>query len=193
MTILLLGLAVFFVPHLYSSFRTRAPAADIKQRIGETPYMGLYSFVSALGLVLIVWGYSLAPVGEYLLMPVSVGGKLTHVLMMLAFISLTATYTSPGYLKKIVKHPMLLGVGLWGVAHLIDGANLKQLLLFGSFALYSIIDVIAVTLRDKGVSSRSPQVKILNDFITIVVGLIFYFLFAHYLHQWLFGFNPHVA
>lgn len=193
MSILILGLLVFFSAHLYSAFRPRTAGADIKQRIGENKYMGLYSLVSVAGLALIVWGYSRTAPSEYLLMPMSGGAGLGHYLMMVSFVCLTASNMPMGYLKHTLKHPMLIGVSLWAIAHLIDGANLRQILLFGSFLLYSIIDVVAVSLRDNGASEKSAAPKWSFDLLSIAVGLIFYYLFAHYLHEWLFGFNPHLA
>ena len=61
MTLLVLGLALFLGVHTLTTLR---PArAGLIGRLGEGPYKGLYSLVSAAGLVLIVVGCLVGPGG----------------------------------------------------------------------------------------------------------------------------------
>ena len=57
MTYLLAGLVLFFGPHLFSAFRSRAPGSDLRTKMGYGPYMGLYSLLTIAGFVLIIYGY----------------------------------------------------------------------------------------------------------------------------------------
>jgi len=59
MAILVLGLVIFLGLHstriVSESGRERAIA-----RIGESPWKGIYSALSAVGLILIIWGFARA-------------------------------------------------------------------------------------------------------------------------------------
>ncbi|NND81640.1 MAG: NnrU family protein, partial [Gammaproteobacteria bacterium] len=147
MMILILGLVLFFGLHLYATFRSRAPHADLRQRWGKAKYMGLFSVVSLLGLVLIVLGYRAMPNTEYLYAGIQHGRQWVPLIMLPAMILIVCSDLPRGYIKSTVRHPMLLAVILWSSAHLIDGASLRQLLLFGSFLGYAVIDLVVVSMR----------------------------------------------
>ena len=48
---MIIGLAVFFGAHTFTTMRT--PRAALIARMGEGPYKGVYSLVSLIGIVLI--------------------------------------------------------------------------------------------------------------------------------------------
>ena len=56
LVILILGLAVFIGAHVFVTQRDARAAAIV--RLGEGPYKGLFSLVSLIGIVLIVWGFA---------------------------------------------------------------------------------------------------------------------------------------
>ena len=190
MTVLCAGLALFFTAHFYSAFRTRQAGRDIKQRLGEGPYMGVYSLVSALGLGLIIWGYQKAGFSNSIYTGPDWAWDINAVLMLLAFVLLTATYLPLGYLKSRLQHPMLIGVALWAIAHLITGASLKQLLLFGSFLAFSVIDIIAVSMRQATASTRPAEVSWKFDLIAIISGSLAFAITGFWLHAWSSGISP---
>jgi len=184
MIILYVGLLIFFGLHFYSAFRSRSQDKDIKIRLGEAKYMGLYSIGSALGLGLIIWGYMKAPVTAYLLNGIAEARPINIGLMLIAFVLLVASQLPAGHIKRKLVHPMLIGVALWAIAHLIDGANLKQVLLFGSFLLYSLIAIFAASRRENTVSkSSSAAASIKFDGLAIVLGLVGFYITANWLHS----------
>lgn len=190
MTILYIGLCVFFGLHFYSAFRSRTPGVDIKQRLGEAKYMGLYSLVSLLGFVAIIWGYSLTQPSAYVFSGVENGRALIPWLMVLAVLLLCASQLPTGFIKKTVKHPMLLALILWSVAHLLDGADLPQVALFGSFLIYSLVDLVAVSLRKKPDDKRTPAPNWHNDVFAALIAIAVYAILVNGLHIWLFGVSP---
>lgn len=137
MTLLIAGLALFFISHSISiinePWRNRMAA-----QLGETVWQGLYGLVALAGLVFIVWGYGLAqqtPVPLYTPPP---WGRSANLLLMLpVFPLLVATYF-PGRIGAAVKHPMLLATLLWALAHLLVTGTLTSLLLFGCFLIWAI-------------------------------------------------------
>lgn len=190
MAMLSTGLALFFGLHLFAAFRSRAPDKDIKLHLGQAKYMGLFSLISLLGLLLIIFGYRAMPNSAYLFAGFAGGRNLVPWVMLPAMILIVCSDLPRGHIKAAVKHPMLLAVGLWSIAHLMDGANLRQLMLFGSFLAFCVIDFVAVSMRDRKLDQPVADPTLKNDILVLVVGIAAYFVFAKWLHQWLFGFAP---
>jgi uncharacterized membrane protein len=92
-------------------------------------------------------------------------------LVWLAFIALVATYAPAGKIKGLLRHPMLVAVKLWALAHLLANGDLGSIILFGSLLAWAVWDRIAVKRRgDLG----APRVASFNtgDAIAIVVGTL---------------------
>jgi uncharacterized membrane protein len=185
MTILYLGLALFFGVHLLSLTPLRAPVRDA---IGEKPYKGIYSLVALVGLGLMIWGYNLSLSGPaafpyYEFYPQ--GRHITMLLVLLAMILLASAHMR-GHIRKIVRHPMSLGVALWAFGHLLVNDKFSDLLLFGGFLALSLLDIIVNTARGK-VPTYQPQWKF--DVMAVVGGIVVYLIILKS-HFWLFGVSP---
>lgn len=187
MTFLILGLVIFFGTHLFSAYRSREPGKDIRAKMGQGPYMGLYSLVSLAGFALIVWGYGAARPAPVLYVPPSYFAHINMGLMLFAMVFLAAAYMPTGHIKKAVKHPMLLAVKIWATGHLLANGELNSVLLFGSFLAYGVLDRIAV--KKRGDNGPGPDVKanVMGDVGAVVVGLGAYAVIAHWAHPILFG------
>jgi uncharacterized membrane protein len=187
MSVLIIGLILFLGVH---SVRIAAPAWRDRRiaAMGEGPWKGFYSLVSIIGFVLIVWGYGVArPEAPVFYEPPLWMKHVTALLMIFAFISL-ATYAVPaGRLKPMLKHPMLVAIKIWALAHLLANGDLASILLFGTFLVWAVFDRISVKRRAAPIPATGP---VFNDAIAIVVGLVVYVLFVWRLHAWLFGVMP---
>lgn len=189
MLILLLGLVIFLGVH---SLRIAAPdwRGRMMVRLGEGAWKGLYSVVALIGLILIVWGYGLARQSPVILWEPPVWARHLSLLLMLpVFVLLAAAYL-PGRIKATMKHPMLVAVKLWAVAHLLANGTLADLVLFGSVLAWAVVDRISVKRREGGPAPVSASGRAANDAIAIVVGLVIYVAFVLYLHEWLIGARP---
>ena len=187
MTYLLTGLVLFFAAHFYSAFRSRTPEKDIRQKIGYGRYMGLYSLVSAVGLGLIIFGYADARPAEILYTPPGWGRTAALFLMLPALILLTSAYLPAGHIKKRHRHPMIIGVAVWAVAHLLANGDIASVLLCGSFLAFAVIDRLALAMRgDEGAFSDAPA-KISYDLGAVAIGTGAYALIALWLHRLLIG------
>lgn len=187
MTILSLGLGLFFGLHLYSAFRSRNPSMNIKNKLGEAKYMGLFSLGSLLGLIAIVWGYALAAPSAHLFNGLENGSALPPWMMAGSILLLCASQLPLGFIKKVTKHPMLIAVILWSLAHLLNGADLRQSALFGSFLIFSVLDMLAVSLRTNPVDAEPPTPHWRNDILAILMAVFLYALLVLWVHAWLFG------
>ena len=191
MIVLIIGLILFLGMH---SVRIVAPS--IRDRMiterGENAWKGIYTVVSIVGFVLIIWGFSMARFsGPILYTPPIWMMHVTALFMLVSIIMLAVYGMPPGRIKAAVKHPMLLAVKLWAFGHLLANGDLASVLLFGTFLVWAIADRISVKRRFAG--GNEPPVEtgpVRNDIIAIVAGIVVYLLFVWRLHEWLFGVSP---
>lgn len=182
MTLFILGLVVFFAPHLATAL-LRGPRQRLVNALGAGPYKGLYSVVSAIGLVLIILGWPDAD-RTALYDPPSVMRYATQALMLGAFVLLAAAYLPRGKLAAAAKHPMLAAVKLWAFGHLLANGEMRSVILFGAFLAYGVIDRIAVKRRGAPVPARGP---VANDAIAVVVGVAIWAAVYFWLHPFIAG------
>ena len=109
--------------------------------------------------------------------------------MLPAMIALVATYV-PSHIHVILKHPMLIAIKTWALAHLLANGDLASLVLFGSFLAFAVYDRISVKRRgDLGPLGKGSGPWI-NDVIVVVLGTALYAAIVLYLHQLVIGVSP---
>ena len=154
-------------------------------RLGQI-WRGFFALAALVGLTLIVSGYAEARAAPIVLYsPPLVLRWITVVLMAFVFPLLLAAYL-PGRIKAAVRHPMLTAVKTWAFAHLLANGTLADVLLFGGFLAWAVIERISLKKRAPR-AAPSLKVRRTNDITAIVGGLILYALFLHGLHAWLIG------
>jgi uncharacterized membrane protein len=190
MTLLIIGIAVFLGIHVLPTVQ------DLRNRLidrfGENGYRLFFSLLSIAGFVLLVYGFAKAPVVQ-VWSPPAWTRWVAIVLMLPAFIFLVAAYV-PGQIKEKLKHPFLVAIKTWALAHLIANGDLASIILFGSFLAYAVYDRITLKSRQPtsliGVpASGGPR----NDVIAVVLGVVLYVLFLVWLHPLLIGTAPLVS
>jgi len=188
MTILVVGLIIFLGIHSLSIFASGVRDGAVA-KLGAGPWRGIYSLISLIGFVLIIWGYGLARREPVLLYnPPFWTRHVTALLMVPVFPLLFAPYF-PGRIKAALKHPMLVAVKLWAVAHLISNGMLADVVLFGSFLVWAVADRISYKHRTpRPLKGAPPAAR--NDVIVVIVGLVLYVLFVLWLHRMLIGVQP---
>ena len=150
MLLLLLGLVLFLGVHSTRVFANGWRAATIA-KVGPRPFKGMYSLVSIAGFVLLVWGYGLArqdPVVLWAAPPAGVR-HLAALLTLMAFVLVAAAYVPGNEIKHLVHHPMVLGVIFWALAHLLANNTLADVVLFGAFLVWAVLDWRAARKRDR--------------------------------------------
>jgi uncharacterized membrane protein len=184
MTMLIAGIVLFLGIHTLSTLREQRAA--LIRRIGEGPYKGLYSLVSAVGLVLIVWGFGRYRSGGYVQLwnPPGWLHPIALILMWFSFVALVAANSPAGMIRGLLRHPMLVGVKVWALAHLLVNGDLGSLLLFGAFLAWAIYDRIAVKKRGDAGAPRSGFTA--GDGIALGAGSLAY-ASMFWLHPWLIG------
>ncbi|MBA4782242.1 MAG: NnrU family protein [Rhizobiales bacterium] len=190
MLVLILGLVVFLGMH---SIAILAPSARKQwiERRGAAAWKIPYTLISLVGFALIVWGYGLARADAPLVYEPPLWGRhLAATLMLFALIFFFASYIR-GRISRFLKHPQLVAVMIWSVAHLLSNGDLASLVLFGAFLVWAAVDRVSVSRRvAAGLASDNPGGPLRNDFILIGFGLVVYAVFVLWLHRYLFGVAP---
>lgn len=180
MAILILGLILFLGMHLLPVFS--GVRNDLYHRLGEKKYKGMFSLVSAAGLVLIVVGYARAPSEPRLFAPFQAAVLVAPLAMIISFI-LLASANMRTHIRRHLQHPMLIGVGLWASVHFFANGELKAAVLFGAFLLYVVIDFLSAVQRH-AVKQFVPVAR--QDAMAIGAGLVLALLVMAF-HRMLFG------
>lgn len=179
------GLLLFFGLHVYSAVRSRAEGQDIRKRWGQARYMGLYSIVSLIGFVLIIYGYAALKPSELIYTPPAWGRHVNMLFMLAALILFIASQLPAGNIKVKLKHPMLVAVKLWALGHLLSNGEFNSVVLFGAFLAYAVFDRIMCKRRgDHGAAGAIASAK--WDVISVLAGLGIYAAFVMGLHELLF-------
>jgi uncharacterized membrane protein len=183
--ILVLGLLIFHANHLFVTMRDAR--AGVIARVGLPVYRVLFSLVSTLGLVLIVWGFA-----EYratgwidVWQPPAFMRHITVGLMLFSMILLVAVFI-PSHIKARAKHPMLASVKIWAFAHLLSNGDLGSILLFGSFLAWAVYARITAKRRTDQVLPVAPS-GWTNDVIVVVIGILIYLALGYAFHPLVIG------
>ena len=190
MTYLILGLVIFLGAHSVRIFAGDWRDAQIA-RLGEMRWKGVHSLISAVGLGLIIWGYGLTRADPVPLWTTPVWARHLLVLLTLpAFVLLVAAYLPGSHMKAKFGHPMVAGVKIWALAHLLINGRLAALVLFGAFLVWAIVDYVASQRRDRLAGRSYPARSWARDAGVVAIGALAWALFALWGHGWLIGVRP---
>ena len=191
MTALILGLLLFLGVHsvriVAEGWRGRTIA-----RIGAGPWKGAYTLVSVAGLALIIWGFGLARAQPQVLWATPVWARhLAALLMWVSLVLMVAAYVPGNPIKARLRHPMVLSVKVWALAHLLANNTAADALLFGSFTLWAVLNFRAARQRDR-VSPPLAGARggLASGLLVVVVGTAVWALIAFWAHGALFGVRP---
>ena len=185
MPILILGILVFLGAHSLTTFReTRA---GFIQQYGLGVFKAAYSVVSLIGFILIVWGFSRYRAEGWLQVwtPPVWTRHLTIALMWFAFVALACMLRAPGRIRGWLRHPMLVAIKIWALAHLLANGDLGGIILFGSFLAWAVYDRISVKRRgDLGAPRQDAFTR--ADAVALIAGTVAYVAMI-FLHPYLIG------
>jgi uncharacterized membrane protein len=182
----ILGLVIFLGAHVFVSMRNERDA--LISRLGRGGYLGLFSLVSIVGLVLIGYGFARYRAAGFIPIwyPPAWTQHIVVALMWPASIAVVAAYI-PGNIKRALKHPMLVGVKIWAAAHLCANGDLGGMILFGGVLAWAVYDRITLKRRSDAGAPPIPIGGWRNDIIAIVVGTILYLALGFVFHPIVIG------
>jgi uncharacterized membrane protein len=190
MILLILGLVMFLGVHSVRIVADDWRSAMI-ERLGEGRWKGLYTVFSLAGFLLIVFGYGATRHNPQVLWATPLAMRhVAGLLMLVSFVLLAAAYVPGNHLKARLHHPMVAAVKVWALAHLLANNTLADLLLFGAFLAWAVMDFRSARQRDRAAGTHYAPGQAARTGVTVVVGLVAWALFAFWAHQQLFGVRP---
>ena len=177
----LLWMAVHFIPSGARGLRDMLVA-----RIGENPYKGVFSLAIVLSIVLMVVGWRSAT-PEIVYRPPTWGTPVTSVLMLISILLFGAA-NQPTRIKRYLRHPMLTGMALWSLSHLISNGDSRSLVLFGGLGLWALIEMPLINRRQgKWVRPYGPALSV--EVRGILISVVIFFVLV-FLHSYFAGVSP---
>lgn len=136
MALLIVGLLLWWGAHL---FKRLAP--DARAALGDKG-KALMALLLFGAVALMVVGYRSAEYYDIAVVP----PFLRHInnLLVLVAIFLMSPAPKKGALLHGMRHPMLAGVKLWALAHLLVNWDLASLVLFGGLLAWAVVEVIVI-------------------------------------------------
>ena len=207
MTQLILGLILFLGAHSVRIWADGWRDQTI-EAYGEKAFKGVYALVSILGFYFLVVGYGEARLQTVALWNPPIFTKhISMLLMLLSSILLMATYIPRNHFKMRLGHPMVLSVKVWALSHLLANGNLADLVMFGSFLIWAVLNFRSARARDRALllnlnvteeaagesiaeSESAHQPKLLSTIITLVGGIAIWALITFVLHAKIVGVSP---
>jgi len=198
---LILGVFLFLGPHSVRIFADDWRTRTI-EKVGDKAYKGMYTVLTLIGFYALIVGYADARIQPVVIWQPPIATRHVSVLLMLfASILLVAAHLPGNHLKLRLGHPMVLSVKVWALAHLLANGNLADLLLFGTFLLWSVLVYKSSRARDRaqaqlqaqasgGSAAAVPVAKMSATIMAVVVGALVWIGITFYLHAIVVGVSP---
>jgi uncharacterized membrane protein len=185
-TVLVLGLILFLGPHVLVSLRPQR--ATVVKQLGERLYKALFAALSIAGFYVIGKGFGMYEVAGPLVLWTAPAwtNYIAGALMLPACIFFAAAYF-PGRIKLVLKHPVLVAVIIWAVAHLAVSGDVGGIILFGSVLAWAVYDRITLKHRSDPGGPPIPQGGLRNDIGAVAVGIVLYLVLAYAFHPVVVG------
>ncbi len=129
--------------------------------LGEGAYRAMFSIVSLVAIVWLVMAYKDAPYVATWGIP-EWWKPIAIILMLPAFLLAVIGLTtpnptsvgqegrvarSPEGIVRVTRHPFLIGVGLWAVAHLVANGDVASFIFFGAFAVTALAGTVSIDAK----------------------------------------------
>ena len=200
MALLILGLVLFLGAHSTRVFAENWRQATL-ERLGEKAYKGAYTLVSLVGFGLLMFGFDQVRWDSPVLWSPPVWIKHgAAVLMLLSLVLLACAHAPRNAIKAKLHHPMVLSVKVWALAHLLANPRLADVVLFGAFLIWSVLNFRAARQRDRmaaatalsgeGSGALEPEVSSAATWRAIGIGVVVWAILLSRGHAWLFGVSP---
>lgn len=180
---LFLGLALWVGAHLFKRVAP-GPRAALQDRMGDAS-KALFAVVLVISVVLMVIGYRawFAPLAYQ---PPVWGVHVNNTLMLVA-VALFGLGSSKSRLRGALRHPMLTGMLVFALAHLLVNGDWASIVLFGTLGLWAVLEMIVINRAAPGWERPAPG-TLAGDLRLIVITLVVYGVITA-IHAWL-GYWP---
>lgn len=180
---LILGLLLWIAAHFFKRY---APSARgrLQDSLGDGS-KGVVAIVLVVSIVLMVIGYRSWSAG-IAYVPPTWGVHVNNLLMLFA-VALLGLGSSKSRLRGALRHPMLSGVVVWAIAHLLANGDWASVVLFGTLGLWALAEMRVINTAEPEWEKPAPGTAA-GDVRLIIITLVVYAVIAG-IHTWL-GYWP---
>ena len=195
MDMLIAGLVIFLGIHALRVWG-EGLRGTLLLRLGPLGFKGAYSIASLAGFYLLIVGYGQARLEPVPLWTPPHGmAHATVALMWVSMVMLAAAEIPRNAIKARLRHPMVLGVKVWALAHILANGTLHDVLLFGGFLVWAVLSFRAARQRDRaaleaGEIAENLPVSGLATIGAVLAGTAAWAAFILVVHVWLIGVAP---
>ena len=163
--ILILGLALWVAGHF---FKRAAP--DARAGMGAKA-KGPIALILLGGIILMVIGYRMSDGAMFWSRhPATVG--INNLLMLLSIYLFAAAGMKTALARKM-RHPMLAGVKVWALAHLLVNGDVASFILFGGLLAWAVVEMIVINRAERAWTPPPPAPK-RKEVIAVVASVVLY-------------------
>jgi uncharacterized membrane protein len=177
MEIMIIGLLLWSLVHFIPSL-TPSIKISLQKKMGEAGYKIAFALSMVISLVLIVFGWrDSVPSHIYSLdFPTK---HLTMGLMVFAFVLFGAAQY-PSRIKTFIRHPQLMGLVVWSVAHLLSNGDSRSVVLFTTLGIWALLEMIFINRRD-GIRDKPEIPSWGRELRGLAISLVIFvvIIFAH--------------
>jgi uncharacterized membrane protein len=186
--LLILGVLLYSLVHLFPCVMP-ARRVELLDSMGRK-YQGIFALTILSSIVLMVIGWrNTVPTPVYT--PPEWGRHLTMLLMLISIVLFGAS-NARTRLKRLIRNPMLSGMIVWGVAHLLANGDIRSVVLFGGLTVWAIVSIYFTNRRDGTWTRPGSSVTWLDEVKLIGVSAVIYVVLI-FLHPYFTGVSivPH--
>ncbi len=176
------GLVLWILVHLIPSV-TPNIKAELVSKFGENTYKLLFSILIFTALFLMIYGWRHSVTTQIYQLPGTIY-PLSIFLMLCSYI-IYGSAILPTRLLNTIRHPQLLSVFIWSVAHLLSNGDSRSILLFSGMGVWAILEIIFINKRE-GEWEKPAKPGVLTEIKSLAVSLVL-FVAILYGHGYLSG------
>lgn len=184
MTLLIVGLVLWTVAHwlkrLTPDLRVR-----LDSLLGPGPARGIVALAIGVALLCIIVGFRSTPFVPFY-DPPAWTIHLNNLLMLIA-VGLVGASHSKGRVRSALRHPMLMGVLVWAIAHLLVNGDTASIVLFGWMGVWAVLSMVIINNREPAWIAPAPG-PASADLRLVAITLVTFAVIAA-IHTWL-GYWP---
>lgn len=165
MTLIVLGLILWWSAHLF-----KRVFPGVRARFGD-PFKGLVALLIVASIVAFVFGYRGADTIAVWTPPT--WGQHANNLLMLISVILFGLGSSKSRFAGSMRHPMLTGMAVWCVAHLLVRGDLAAIVMFGGLGIWALVEMLVIN-ASAPTWERKQGGTAAGDIRLLAIGVILY-------------------
>lgn len=168
---LIAGVLLWSIVHLTKSV---APGfrKSLQGTLGAGPHKGLVALLIIVSVALMIYGWLIAE-PAFVYDPPSWGRHLNMLLMVFVILLFGASH-GKSQIRQWVRHPMLTGLLVWAIGHLLANGDSRSVILFGGLGLWALISIFTISRNEGAWVKLTATASVGREILGLVIALVIY-------------------